>query len=122
MTHRKRDLIAGILYLAVALMPVAAVSGPYEDGLDAHDSGDYASGDYATALRLWRPMAGNKKATPGPRLGNGRARRGQGRNEKMRTHIWATPPSRLITPASSGAFWDPLARPDGRLTLAATSL
>ena len=52
MTHRKRGLIAGILFLAVALTPVAAVSGPFEDGQEA-----FKSGDYETALRLWRPLA-----------------------------------------------------------------
>ena len=93
MTHRKRGLVAGILFLAVALTPVAAVSGdledafeaamdakpdaarrdapdevetgegktltpvaalagPFEDGRDA-----FYNGDYATALRLWRPLA-----------------------------------------------------------------
>ena len=30
----------------------AAVAGPFEDGLAAHERGDYA-----TALRLWRPLA-----------------------------------------------------------------
>jgi TPR repeat protein len=39
------------MFLAVALAPVAAVSGPFEDLLDAYDSGDYA-----TALRLLRPL------------------------------------------------------------------
>ncbi len=52
MTHRKCGLVAGILFLAVALTPGAAVAGPLEDGMDAHKSGDYA-----TALRLWRPLA-----------------------------------------------------------------
>ena len=52
MTHCKRRLVAGVLFLAVALTPFAAVSGPFEDGLDAYDSGDYA-----TALELWRPLA-----------------------------------------------------------------
>ena len=52
MTHRKRGLVAGILVLAVALTPVAAVAGPHEDGVEA-----YKSGDYATALRLLRPLA-----------------------------------------------------------------
>ena len=51
MTHCKRGLVAGILFLAVALRPAAAVSGPFEDGVEA-----YGSGDYATALRLWRPL------------------------------------------------------------------
>jgi TPR repeat protein len=37
----------------------AAVAGPFEDGMAA-----YERGDYATALRLWRPLAqqGNAKA------------------------------------------------------------
>ncbi len=52
MTHRKRGLVAGILFLAVVLTPVAAVSGPFEDGLDA-----YNVGDYVTAWWLWRPLA-----------------------------------------------------------------
>ena len=52
MTHRKRGLVAGILFLAVALTPIAAVSGPFEDGLDA-----YNVGDYVTAWWLWRPLA-----------------------------------------------------------------
>ena len=52
MTHCKRGLVAGILFLAVALTPVAAVSGPFEGG-----QGAFKSGDYETALRLWRPLA-----------------------------------------------------------------
>ena len=52
MTHRKRGLVAGTWFLAVALMPVAAVAGPLEDGLNAAESGDFA-----TALRLWQPLA-----------------------------------------------------------------
>ncbi len=52
MTHCKRGLVAGILFLAVALTPVAAVSGPFEGGQEA-----FKSGDYETALRLWRPLA-----------------------------------------------------------------
>ena len=52
MTHRKREFVVGILFLAVALTPVAAASGQFEDAVDA-----YSSGDYAAALRLWRPMA-----------------------------------------------------------------
>ena len=38
--------------LAIAVTPVAAVSGPLEDGLEAAESGDYA-----TALKLLRPLA-----------------------------------------------------------------
>ena len=44
--------------LAVTLTPVAAVSGPFEDG-----RGAYKSGDYATALRLWQALAEQGNAT-----------------------------------------------------------
>jgi len=43
------------IFFALALtmtLVSAAVAGPFEDGLAAHDRGDYA-----TALRLWRPLA-----------------------------------------------------------------
>ena len=50
--------------LAVALVFVMSVSGPYEDGLDA-----YHSGDYATALRLWRPLAEQGYAPAQNKLG-----------------------------------------------------
>ena len=52
MTRLVRGLVAGTLFLAVALIPVAAVAGPFEDGLKAAESGDFA-----TALRLWQPLA-----------------------------------------------------------------
>ncbi len=38
-------------------MRAPAASGPFEDGLDA-----YNTGDYATALRLWRPLAAGGNA------------------------------------------------------------
>ena len=40
------------IVLAVALAPLAAVSGPFEEGVDA-----YSSGDVAAAVGLWRPLA-----------------------------------------------------------------
>ena len=40
------------VFLVVALTPVAAMSGPFEDGLKAHNVGDYG-----TAWRLLRPLA-----------------------------------------------------------------
>ncbi len=52
MTHRKRGFVVGILILAAALTPVAAIAGPLEDARDAVESGDHA-----TALRLLRPLA-----------------------------------------------------------------
>ena len=52
----KRALITVIFFVVVLAVAVVTYikpdSGAYEDGLVA-----YASGDYATALRLWRPMA-----------------------------------------------------------------
>ena len=38
--------------LVVALTPVTAVSGPFEDGLEAAEGGDFQR-----ALNLWRPLA-----------------------------------------------------------------
>ncbi len=64
MTHRKREFVVGILFLAVALTPVAAGAAPYEEGVVA-----YASGDYATALRLWRPLAEQGEAYAQHNLG-----------------------------------------------------
>ncbi len=57
--------LAGFIFgvvLAVALTPVAALSGPLEDGQDASTRFKdgvvaYDLGDYKTALRLWRPLA-----------------------------------------------------------------
>ncbi len=58
-----KAIVFGVV-LAVALTPVAAVSGPFEDG-----RGAYKSGDYATALRLWRPLAKQGHATAQFNLG-----------------------------------------------------
>ena len=59
MTRRKRGLVAGILFLAVALTLVAYVAGPFEDANNALESGDYA-----TVLKLLHPLAiqGNAEA------------------------------------------------------------
>ena len=45
-----RSILAGIV-LALVLTGGAA-AGPYEEGVAA-----YGRGDYATAVRLWRPLA-----------------------------------------------------------------
>ncbi len=83
MTHRKRGLVAGILFLAVALTPIAAVSGPFEDGLDA-----YNVGDYVTAWWLWRPLAGQGDAAAQYGLGV-MYERGQGvRQDYVQAHMW----------------------------------
>ena len=52
MTHRERGLVAGVLFLAVALAPVATVAGPYEDGRRAYNHGDYATAGVAVVVTL----------------------------------------------------------------------
>jgi TPR repeat protein len=54
-----RNLIkAGIAGVVLALGLAASVAaGPLEDGLAA-----YSRGDYATAMRLWRPLADRGEA------------------------------------------------------------
>ena len=56
---RKRNIIGGILLAAQLMGTVAAVAGPWEDGMAA-----YNRGDYMPAIRLFRPLAeqGNAKA------------------------------------------------------------
>src|ERR1039458_9633929 len=48
-----------LLFLSLLLLPAVAIAGQFEEGQDA-----YSSGDYQTALKLWRPLAdqGNAKA------------------------------------------------------------
>ena len=58
MYHRKRGIVAGILFLAVALTPGAIVAGPFEDGKDVA-----LNGDYATAIRLWQRRAQPSRRT-----------------------------------------------------------
>ncbi len=45
-----RRILAGLVLILT--LTGAAVAGPFEDGMAAHERSDYA-----TALRLWRPMA-----------------------------------------------------------------
>jgi uncharacterized protein len=54
-------LVGGVLALALV---GAAVAGPLEDGVTA-----YQNGDYAEALRLWRPLANQGNATAQAHLG-----------------------------------------------------
>ena len=60
-----------------------AVAGPYEDGAIA-----YASGDYATALRLWRPLAeqgfADAQHSLGVMYGNGRGVP----QDYVQAHMW----------------------------------
>ena len=48
----KAILRSGFLALAIIAFAVPADAGPFEDGLAAYDRGDYA-----TALKFWRPLA-----------------------------------------------------------------
>ena len=48
----KAILRSGLLALAIMALAVPAIAGPFEDGFAAADSGDYA-----TAMRMWRPLA-----------------------------------------------------------------
>jgi TPR repeat protein len=57
-------LLKLLLVLLVWAAAVPAVAGPFEDGADA-----YRTGDYATALRLWRPLADAGNANAQFRLG-----------------------------------------------------
>ena len=47
-----------VLFLALVVFSALAVAGPLEDGLSA-----YEKFDYATALRLWRPLAEHGNAS-----------------------------------------------------------
>ena len=57
MNHAIKIIVAALALLVAVSAPVAA--GPFEDGYAAHEKGDYA-----TALRLLRPLAegGNSDA------------------------------------------------------------
>jgi TPR repeat protein len=56
---RKRNIVGGILLAAQLMGTVAAVAGPWEDGMAA-----YNRGDYVPAVRVFRRLAeqGNAKA------------------------------------------------------------
>ncbi len=56
---RKRNIVGGILLAAQLMGAVAAVAGPWEDGMAA-----YNRGDYVPAIRVFRTLAeqGNAKA------------------------------------------------------------
>jgi TPR repeat protein len=80
----KKQMIFGGLILAAHILGIAtAVAGPWEDGMAA-----YNRGDYAPAVRLFRPLAeqGNAKAQ---NLLAVMYRRGQGvARNSVRTFVW----------------------------------
>ena len=57
--HMLRGLFIAMLIISGSVSSGIVRAGPYEDGSDA-----YARDDYATALRIWRPLAeqGNRDA------------------------------------------------------------
>jgi TPR repeat protein len=57
-----RCILAGIVL--ILMLTGGAAAGPHEDGVAAHERGDYA-----TALRLWRPLAEQGKANAQYNLG-----------------------------------------------------
>ncbi len=80
-------VLIGVIFVGFIGIAVAAYTGrgtgPYEDGLVA-----YYAGDYATALRLWRPMA--EQGYPGAQNNLGvMYRDGQGVPEdNVRAYMW----------------------------------
>jgi len=75
-----------VLMLIVALIvsgSVPAVAGPFEDAVAA-----YNKGDYATALRLWRPLAEQGNADAQSNLGT-MYYKGQGLTQDyVQAHMW----------------------------------
>ncbi len=61
----KAILRSGFLALAIMALAIPANAGPFEDGLAAHESKDYA-----TALKLWQPLAEQDDAKAQFNLGN----------------------------------------------------
>ena len=70
MAQCKRVVVVGILFLAVALTPVGAVSGPLEDGVAAYDSGDSAASLETKAWKLRKLLAEQDDADSQYILGN----------------------------------------------------
>ena len=72
-----------LVVLAVTWTPIAVVSGPLGDALDA-----YESGDYATTLRLFQPLAERGDAAAQYGLGV-MYRSGQGVPQNyVQAHMW----------------------------------
>ena len=72
-----------MLIVALLMSGAAAVAGPLEDGFAAYEKGDYAS-----ALRLWRPLAEQGDAYAQYSLGL-MYEKGQGVPEDfVQAHMW----------------------------------
>ena len=70
MAHCKRFVVVGILFLAVALTPVAAVSGPLEHGVAAYASGDSVASLETKAWKLRKLLAEQDDTDSQYNLGN----------------------------------------------------
>ncbi len=80
---KKQIMIGGLIAAAQILGIAGAIAGPWEDGMAS-----YNRGDYAPAIRLFRPLAeqGNAKAQ---RVLGVMYRRGEGvKRSSVRAFIW----------------------------------
>jgi TPR repeat protein len=80
---RKRNIVGGMILATQLMGTVAAVAGPWEDGMAA-----YNRGDYMPAIRLFRPLAeqGNPKAQS---VLGVMFRKGEGvPKNPVRAHMW----------------------------------
>ena len=80
---KKQIMIGGLIAAAQFLGIAGAIAGPWEDGMAS-----YNRGDYAPAIRLFRPLAeqGNAKAQ---RVLGVMYRRGEGvKRSSVRAFIW----------------------------------
>jgi TPR repeat protein len=80
---KKQIMIGGLIAAAQILGIAGAIAGPWEDG-----TASYNRGDYAPAIRLFRPLAeqGNAKAQ---RVLGVMYRRGEGvKRSSVRAFIW----------------------------------
>jgi TPR repeat protein len=80
---RKRNIIGGMLLAAQLMGTVAAVAGPWEDGMAA-----YNRGDYVPASRVFRTLAEQGNAKAQNVLGV-MFRKGEGvPKNQVRAHMW----------------------------------
>jgi TPR repeat protein len=80
----KKQMMMGSLVLAAQILGIAgAIAGPWEDGMAS-----YNRGDYAPAIRLFRPLAEQGNAKAQSALGV-MYRRGQGvARSSVRAFLW----------------------------------
>ena len=80
---KKQIMIGGLIAAAQILGIAGAIAGPWEDGIAS-----YSRGDYAPAIRLFRPLAEQGNARAQSALGV-MYRRGEGvKRSSVRAFIW----------------------------------